>query len=211
MDAVSNASQELRNRGNLKNHPSYDHPLVFSPIRPKHKPALVKAIWASHKQLRGYIGWAKYARSWDVKTISRFADDHINDRPPNQHFLFFIGKEIVGMGSLVSCYTPYDCQIALWVTSGHQGKGIGKEIVNTLKHVAFEVWGFHRLYYEHDAYNQQSKKLPQKCGFRYSHSFDQKKDAEEESGFWFSWVMDKPEGLPDGILQGRPIEDFTSP
>jgi RimJ/RimL family protein N-acetyltransferase len=208
---VNNPSDYFRQQESFNNYPGFNHPLTFSPIRPYHKPALVKAIWRSHKNLLGFIGWAKYARSWNVKTISRFADDHIHDTPPNQHFLFFIGNEVVGMGSLVGSYTQYDCQIALWVVDTYQGKGIGQNIVYTLKDVAFKVWGFDRLFYEHDARNESSKKLPQKCGFTYSHSFDQSKEAEAESGFWFSWVLERPQGLPDGIIQGRPIEEFTHP
>jgi RimJ/RimL family protein N-acetyltransferase len=208
---VDNPNDYFRREESFNNYPGFDYPLTFCPIRPKHKPAMIKAVWKSHKELRGFIGWAKYARSWDVKMVSKFADDHINDRFPHQHFLFFIGDEMVGMGSLVSAYTPLDAQIALFVTSGYQGKGIGKQIVDTLEHVAFRVWGYSQLFYEVDAYNQNSKKLPQKCGFRYSHSFDRDKEAERESGYWFSWVKDRPEGLPDGIIQGRPIEDFTKP
>jgi len=208
---MDNPNEFFRNDEALSNYPGYDYPLRWTPIRPKHKPALIKAIWKSHKHLRGYIGWARYARSWDVKMVARFADDHINACLPDQHFLFFIGDEMVGMGSLVSAYTPFDAQIALFVTSGYQGQGIGKKIVDTLEDVAFRVWGFAQIFYEHDAYNQSSKKLPQRCGFRYSHSFDQEKEAEKDSGYWFSWVKDRPEGLADGILQGRPIKDFTIP
>lgn len=141
--------------------------------------------------------------------ISRFMDDHINDPLPNQHFLFVIGEEVVGMGSLIRAYTPHDAQIALWVTHGYQGKGIGKRIVETLKYVAFNVWGFEVLYYEHDALNEFSKRLPQSCGFTFSHSRDLEKTADQESGLWFSWYMNRPKGLPDAILQGRPMEDFT--
>lgn len=208
---VDNPNDYFRNEKAFANYPGFMHPLTWAPIGPKHKPALIKAIWKSHKDLRGFIGWAKYTRSWNVKMASRFADDHINAPPPSQHFLFFIGEDVVGMGSLVPAYTASDSQIALFVTTGYQGQGIGKKIVDTLEEVAFRVWGFSQLFYEHDAYNQYSKKLPAKCGFRYSHSFDQEKEAEQESGFWFSWVKDRPEGLPDGILQGRPIEDFINP
>ena len=208
---MSNASEEMRNKGNRNNFPGFDYPLEFSPMRPKHKPAMIKAVWSSHQHLRGYIGWAKYARSWDAKAISSFVDDHINDIPPNQHFVFLIGKEIVGVGSLVGAYTNHDSQIALWVTSGYQGKGIGKAIVQTLEYVAFNVWGFHTLYYEHDSTNESSKKLPQKCGFTYSHTRNIEKSAEQESGFWFSWKKQRPKGLPDAIIQGRPVEDFIVP
>ncbi len=156
------------------------------------------------------MGWAKYFRSWNISMISRFIDDHINDPLPNQHFIFIIGDEIVGMGSLVRAYTKQDCQIALWVAHGYQGKGIGKRIVDTLIYIAFNVWGFQVLYYEHDVLNDSSKKLPQKCGFTFSHSRELAKHAEKESGLWMSWYMKRPEGLPDGILQGRPMEDFTT-
>jgi len=208
---MSNASKDMRDKGNRKNFPGFDYPLEFCPMRPKHKPAMIKAVWSSHQQLRGYIGWAKYARSWDAKTISKFVDDHINTPPPNQHFVFLIGKEIVGVGSLVGAYTNQDSQIALWTRTGYQGKGIGKAIVQTLEYVAFNVWGFHTLYYEHDSTNESSKKLPQKCGFTLSHTRNIEKSAENESGYWFSWKKFRPEGLPDAIIQGRPVDDFTTP
>ena len=208
---VDNPNDYFRREGSSNNFPGFDHPLTFCPIRPKHKPAMIKAVWKSHQHLRGFIGWAKYARSWDIKAVSRFIDDHINDPLPNQHFVFFIGDEIVGMGSLIRCYTPLDAQIALWVTAGFEGRGIGKKIVDTLIHLAFRVWGYEILYYEHDANNASSKKLPQKCGFKFSHTKDLEKTAELESGFWISWYMNRPNGLPEAIIQGRPIEDFTTP
>lgn len=208
---MSNATEEMRKKGNKENYPGFDFPLEFCPIRPKHKPALIKAVWASHQQLRGYIGWAKYARSWNAKTISKFVDDHINAPLPSQHFVFLIGEEIVGVGSLVGAYTDHDSQIALWVRTGYQGRGIGKAIVQTLEYVAFNVWGFHTLYYEADYTNKSSNKLPKKCGFKFSHSRDIEKSAEKESGFWLSWKKHRPEGIPDAIIQGRPIDDFTTP
>ena len=208
---MNNASEEIRNKGNRNNFPGFEYPLEFCPMRPKHKGAMMRAVWSSHKQLRGYIGWAKYARNWNFQMISQFIDDHINTPPPDQHFVFFIGKEIVGVGSLVGAYTNHDAQIALWVTAKFQGKGVGKAIVQTLEYVAFNVWGFHTLYYEHDATNELSKKLPQKCGFVFSHTFDGQKLAHKESGFWFSWKKERPKYLPDAIIQGRSIEDFIHP
>jgi RimJ/RimL family protein N-acetyltransferase len=208
---MSNASKDMRDKGNRENFPGFDYPLEFSPIRPHHRHAMIKAIWCSHKQLRGWIGWAKYSRSWDTRTVNRFINDHINDPLPNQHFVYLIGGEVVGMGSLVGCYTPYDAQVALWIVPRFQGKGLGKAIVDTLEYVAFNVWGFETLYYEHDSQNEISKKLPRKCGFKLSHTRDIEKSAEKESGFWFSWKKDRPKGLPDAIIQGRPVEDFTTP
>jgi RimJ/RimL family protein N-acetyltransferase len=208
---VSNASDELRNKGNQNNFPSINHPLMFCPMQPKHKSAMIKALWSSHKQLRSFLGWAKYMRSWKNHDFSYFIDDHINDKLPNQHFIFTIGDEIVGMGSLVPCYTPKDSQISLWVVTGYQGKGIGKAIVDTITSVAFEVWGFKTLYYEHDSQNESSKKLPQKCDFTFSHTRDITKTADNESGFWYSRKKERPDYLPDAISQGRPIENYIVP
>ena len=171
---------------------------------------MIKAVWKSHKHLRGFVGWAKYSRSWDIKTVSKFVDDHINTPLPNQHFVFFIGSEIVGMGSLLLAYSYHEAQIALWTVDGFQGKGIGKKMVDTLEDLAFRVWGFKNLYYQHDASNESSKRLPQKCGFTFSHTFDTEKSAELESGFWISWVKPRPSHLPPAIIQGRPIEDYTT-
>jgi RimJ/RimL family protein N-acetyltransferase len=208
---MNNASENIRQKGNKNNFNGFDYPLEFSPMRPRHKSAVIKAVWASHEHLRGYIGWAKYARSWNAKTISNFVDDHINAAPPDQHFVFLIGNEVVGVGSLVGAYTAHDAQIALWTRAGYQGKGLGKAMVQTLEYVAFNVWGFRVLFYEHDATNESSKQLPQKCGFTYSHTRDIEKSAERESGLWYSWKKERPAGLPDAIIQGRPIEDFTTP
>lgn len=211
ISTMTNGSTELRLRGISDNYPGFNHPLTFCPIQTKHKPALMKAIWGSHKQLAGYINWAKYARSWNGTDMSKYIDSLINDPLPNQHFAFFIGNEVVGVGSLVECYTVVDCQISLWVNSKYQGMGIGKRIVHTLEDVAFRVHGFNILYYEHDSSNESSKRLPQKCGFQFSHSRDLAKTSSKETGLWFSWYKYRPVDMPDGILQGRDIDDFVNP
>ncbi len=211
MKYVSNGSEEMRDRSFKGNFPGFDYPLTFSPIQDKHKPAMIKALWSSHKELRGWIGWARYFRSWDLKAVNRFLDDHIHVLPPSQHFVFFINKEVVGMGSLIQSFSLQTAQVAVWTTAGYQGKGIGSAIVNTLEDIAWNTWGYTILFYEHDCRNETSKHLAQKCGFKFSHTKNVEKDAENESGFWYSWVKFRPKDLPPAIIQGRPIEDFTQP
>ena len=208
---MSNGSVEMRNAARRQNHPGFNYPLTFAPLQKKHTDLMMTAIWKSHTRLRNYIGWAKYVRRWSNNDFAEFVQDHVNDKAPNQHYIFMIGDEMVGLGSLVSAYNDHDIQIALWTTSGYEGKGIGKAIVDTLTYVAFHVWGYPVVYYEHDAQNSFSSRLPKKCGFTFSHSRDLEKLAERESGFWFSWKKERPKGLPDGIFQGRPIEDFIVP
>ena len=208
---MSNANEEMRDRANQGNFPGFNYPLIVCPIRPHHKPAMIKALWSSHKELRGWVGWARYFRSWDLKSVNKFLDDHINAPLPDQHFVFLINKEVVGMGSLIQSFSLHSAQVAVWTTAGYHGKGIGAAIVNTLEDIAWNTWGYLTLYYEHDSQNEPSKHLAQKCGFKFSHTKNVEKDAENESGFWFSWKKHRPEGLPPGIIQGRPLEDFTTP
>lgn len=208
---MTNASNELRQRGVSDNYPGFEHPLTFCPIRARDKPAIMKALWSSHKDLREYFHWAMAVRSWNSKDMSKFIDQLIYDPLPNQHFAFFIGEEVVGVGSLVDCYTYEDKQIALWTNSKYHGMGIGTRIVDTLTDIAFRVWGFRILYYEHDSANDSSKRLPQKCGFLFSHTLEKRKSAMKETGLWYSWYKYRPKDLPDGILQGKPIDHFTNP
>ena len=183
--------------------------LTFSPLGKEHRPLMIKAIWKSHMELRGFLNWGKRTRSWNIDDVNIFINSHLRDTFPRQHFVFMVGEEMVGFGSLLPSYTPMDAQVSLWITSGYQGLGIGTQVVKILISIAFDIYGFTRLFYNHDACNEKSKRLAKKSGFRFSHTFDSTKEADEESGFWFSWVLHRPEGLPDGIIQGRPIEDFT--
>jgi RimJ/RimL family protein N-acetyltransferase len=104
---------------------------------------------------------------------------------------------------------PGAVQIALWVAKGFEGKGIGTRIAATMEQYAFEVFGYSRLYYQHDALNESSKRLPQKLGYRFSHTFEEDITAEDETGFWMSWVKDRPIDLEPGLLQGAPMEQFN--
>lgn len=207
MEFTREAIEEERRRLSF-NHPGFEAPLTHRRIRQSDTLPLSRVIKRSHKHLQGYIGWAQYAGLWDFRQIARFVNEHVHDEFPREHFLFFIGNEIVGMGSLVPMPDPLATQIALWVAEGYHGHGIGPRIASTMEWYAFEVYGYSHLYYQHDASNEASKRLPQKLGFRFSHTFDDQIHALNETGFWFSWVKDRPEDLPPGILQGADIEQF---
>jgi len=107
--------------------------------------------------------------------------------------------------------SPYDAQVSLAVFYPHQGKGIGKRVVKTLEWYAFTVWGFHNLYYQHDASNLNSKKLADYCGFTFSHTFEQQIDAEQESGLWMSYKKKRDPSYPDGAFQGADLEYWGIP
>lgn len=185
----------------LGNWPGYNYPLACRVLREGDQRILYPVMKKSAPRLKGFIGWAKYAPSWDFKEVSRFVKDHLDHDFPRFHLVFSIGKQLVGFGSLAPMQSPYDIQVALWVASGHDGKGIGSWIVNILEWYAFHVFGYHNVYYQHDANNRASGKLPQKLGYEFSHSFEDEVTAMNESGIWYSWKKQRPEGLPPGVIE----------
>ena len=180
--------------------PGYEFPLACRPLKIEDAQHLFPVMKRSAKMLKGYIGWAKYAPSWDYKTVVSFVNDHINDEFPRFHLIFTIGREVVGFGSLAPMSNPRDVQVALWVGLGHQGRGIGSWIVNVLEFYAFNVFGYDHVFYNHDSSNRSSGKLPQKLGYKFEGTFDEEKHAEKETGLWFSWVKPRPKGLPLGVI-----------
>lgn len=180
----------------------YEFPLACRYIRKTDAKYLYPVMKKSAKHLKGYIGWAKYAPSWNFATVQKFVNDHVNDEFPRFHLIFTIGYQIVGFGSLAPVHhlQPRDVQVALWVADGHQGRGIGSWIVTVLEFYAFNVFGYDHIYYQHDASNTASSKLPIKLGYRFSHTFEQKVTASKETGLWISHVKDRPRNLPLGVI-----------
>ena len=163
---------------------------------------------ANAKHLKGYIGWAKYAPSWDFKEVQRFVNDHVNDEWPRFHLLFSIGYDVVGFGSLAPIGNPRDIQVALWVAKDFEGQGIGQWIVTQLEWYAFWVFGFDHVFYQHDANNRRSGKLPSLMGYKFSHTFDDEIGGTKESGFWYSWKKEKPLGIPKGLIDTGTLENW---
>jgi RimJ/RimL family protein N-acetyltransferase len=193
-------SEAENSDGFVENWFGYDYPLACRSLKEGDAQHLFPVMKRSAKMLKGYIGWAKYAPSWDFKTVASFVNDHLNDDLPRFHLIFTIGKQVVGFGSLAPMDNPRDVQVALWVGLGHQGRGIGQWIVTVLEWYAFHVFGYDRVYYQHDSSNRKSGKLPQLLGYRWSHHFETEVHAQKETGLWYSWMKEKPEGLPLGVI-----------
>lgn len=182
------------------NWPGYDYPLAFRFLNESDGVLLYPVMKRSGNALKGYIEWGSDVASWNMAELSKWVRDRANDDLPRCHFLFSIGKEVVGIGSLAPGGHPRDVQVALWVAKGHQGKGIGKWMVTILEFYAFVVFGYDTLYYNHDSSNRNSGKLPAAMGFEFSGTLDMKKSAQKETGLWYSWSKHRPFGLPPGVI-----------
>jgi RimJ/RimL family protein N-acetyltransferase len=159
--------------------------------------------------LSAFVEWGKYASGWNYKQVTRFVRDHVKSDFPRFHLIFTIGYEVVGFGSLAPMPFYRDIQVALWVAKDHQGRGIGDWIVNVLEWYAFHVFGYDHVYYQYDALNLKSGKIPKRRGYTFSHSYDDEKDGALASGFWFSYKLKRPDGLPPGAIDTGTLENWT--
>jgi len=198
----------MENNFAISNWPGYEYPLACRVLRETDAPILYPVMKRSAKELKGYIGWAKYAPSWNMDAVQKFVRDHVNDDFPRFHLIFTIGYEVVGFGSLAPMPSRRDIQVALWVAKGHQGRGIGLWIAQVLEWYAFYVFGYDHVYYQCDATNVKSKKIPNRLNYRYSHSFDDKISAMNESGLWMSFKKRRPNGLAPGAIDTGSLQNW---
>lgn len=202
--SLEETEHELRKR--KENWPTYNSPLEMR-LLTKSDAVLLTPIFKKHgTQIASYLGYFHNARHWNFRNAVKFVQDSLNAEFPSFTYLFHIDNEIVGMGSLA----PYgnsvtDVQIILAVFGKHQGKGIAKAIEESLMYISFRVWGFDSFWHLVDASNIASIKTAEANGLQLSHTWTDKIHAEKETGEWLAYFANRPEGLPDGVLQGAPI------
>lgn len=192
-----------------QNYPGFDSHLHFRPMKITDTAIMTPVLKSSAKSIRGYLGHFQHADLWDIRNAKNFVANCVNAEFPSAHYLFFIGNKLVGMGSLHQYGdSPLDVQIVLAVFGEkYQGRGIGTAIGQTLKKVAFEIWGFSSLWWVVDATNLPSIKTAQKVGLTVDHNWeDEVKHSESESGLWWAFKENRPEDLAPGVLQGASIE-----
>jgi RimJ/RimL family protein N-acetyltransferase len=194
----------------ISNWPGYSYPLAFRQLKSSDAFHLYPVMKRSAKSLKHHLGWAKYAPSWDFKTVQKFVDDHVHSELPRFHFIFTIGYEVVGFGSLAPMSHLRDIQVSLWVGIDHQGRGIGSWIVTVLEWYAFHVFGYDYCYYQHDSSNRKSGKLAKRLGYRFVSTFDEEKSGTLDSGFWYSHVKPRPPGLPPGAIDTGTLENWET-
>lgn len=197
---------EIELRKAKQNWPGYSAPLEMRPLA-KSDAVLLTPIFKKHgNQIRSYLGAFHNAQHWSFKDANRFVQDSLNAPFPSYTYLFHIQGVVVGMGSLAAyADSVTDVQIILAVFGQHQRKGIAKAIEKSLMYVAFNIWGFDSFWHLVDASNIASIKTAESNGLELSHTWTDKIHAEKETGEWIAYCAERPEGLPDGVLQGAPI------
>lgn len=144
-----------------KPHKNSKHILETKRLRPEHALALQMALKKGTEHISAYFQWADMAHTWSTKQTLFWIQAQLKDDLPNENFALFLGKDIVGMGSIKPHGHPRSVQMAYWTAKAYLHQGIGETIARTLERVAFIHRPYQYLYIDHDASNRASGSIPQ--------------------------------------------------
>jgi RimJ/RimL family protein N-acetyltransferase len=156
-------------------------------LRPEHALALQMALKKGSDHIAGYFSWAEKAHTWSTKQTLFWIRAQLSEGLPNENFVLFLGKEIVGMGSIKPHGHPRSVQMAYWTSKAYLNQGIGETIARTMEGLAFIHRPYQYLYIDHDSSDRASGSIPQKLGYAYAGHFDAEIRADKETGLWLSW------------------------
>lgn len=176
----------------FKPHRNTGEILEAKRLRPENARQLQKALSHGTEHIAGYFAWAENAKSWDTKKCLFWIQKIIREELPTEHYAFFLGEELVGIGSLRPHGDIRSVQMAYWVSKKYTKQGIGKSIAKTMENLAILYRPYQFIFIDHDSSNRSSGKIPQKLEYRFVGTFDSDIHAKCESGFWYSWVKENP-------------------
>lgn len=176
----------------LKPHRNTGEILEAKRLKPEHARQLQIALNHGTEHIAGYFAWAENAKNWDTKRCLFWIRQINREKLPSEHYAFFLGKELVGIGSLRPHGDIRSVQMAYWVSKKYIQQGIGKSIAKTMEDLAIKYRPYQYIFIDHDSSNRSSGKIPQNLGYKFVGTFDSDIHAKKESGLWYSWVKENP-------------------
>lgn len=175
---------------NFKAHRNTGEILEAKRLKPEHARQLQKALSYGTEHIAGYFAWAENAEQWDTKRCLFWIQKIVREELPNEDYAFFLGTELVGIGSLRPHGNIRSVQMAYWVSKKYSNQGIGTSIAKTIENLAILHRPYQFIFIDHDSSNRTSGKIPQKLGYKFVGTFDSEIHAKNETGFWYSWVKE---------------------
>ena len=176
----------------FKPHRNSKHIIEAKRLKPEYARDLQRALQTGTEHIAGYFSWAVGAESWDTKKALFWIQAQLREPLPSEHFAFYLGKELVGIGSLRPHGHYRSVQMAYWVSKKYKEQGIGKTIAKTMENLAIKHRPYQYIYIDHDSSNRSSGKIPQKLGYKFVGTFESEIHAKKESGLWYSHVKESP-------------------
>ena len=207
---------ELKFRsGENGNFPGYDYPAEFRPMKMTDAILLAPIMRREGRTIGTYLGGYSVPNQWNIKDTQKWVSSCVlSSEFPSFHYLFLCGpNNVIGIGSIMKFGDdPRVCQFVISVFGKHQGKGWGRAIAKTLQGIAFDVWGFEKIYWLNDITNRRSTKLAQSLGFALEESYsDNYRLGTSGTGLWFRWSMARPSDMFPGVLQGADMNYWMTP
>jgi RimJ/RimL family protein N-acetyltransferase len=172
--------------------------------------ALTKAMQKNQKHLEQFLPVFARGETRNVPSVQRWIRGMLDEQLPSQHFVFTWKGKLCGFASTLPIIgNPREIQLRYMVFDGFTGMGIGTRIARTLELYGFQVWGYHRIFIEMDSQNTASMRVAQKLGYQFNGTREYGLLGTKGSGFWFSYVKERPEDSGGGVLQKNPLEHFT--
>lgn len=140
-------------------------PWSFEDIDP-----MLAALEASRKELREFMVWAHApaSRATQFQVIQSFLSQYWSGREYVFAAVAEDGSLLGGLGLHPrTALNPRALEVGYWCHSGHAGKGITTQAVRLLVALAFDWFDCDRLQVSHDETNAGSRRVIEKCGFRY--------------------------------------------
>jgi RimJ/RimL family protein N-acetyltransferase len=159
-------------------------------LRPEHALQLQKALNKGTDHIAGYFAWGETASRWNTKQTLSWIFAQLKEEWPAEHFAFFLGKDLIGMGSLKPYGHVRKVQMVYWVSKGFLKQGIGECIAMTLEKMALIHRPYQFIYVNHDNSNKASGAIPKKLGYEFIETFTSGIHARKETGIWSSWMKE---------------------
>lgn len=123
--------------------------------------------YATDQRVTKFLSWKPYENIKDIETflieiISQYACRDV------YHWAIEVNNEIIGSISTISIDEKNcNCEIGYCIGYDYWNKGITSEALFTVMNFLFNEVGMHRITAKHDADNQASGKVMQKCNMTY--------------------------------------------
>jgi aminoglycoside 6'-N-acetyltransferase len=123
---------------------------------------------ADSARLREILAQPEVARWWDVEPADSIVRDLLEDSDEEVHFVVELDGDVIGA---IQYFEEQDAayhhaSIDLFLSTAHQGKGLGRDAIRTLARYLFDERGHHRLTIDPALANERAISAYRGVGFR---------------------------------------------
>jgi aminoglycoside 6'-N-acetyltransferase len=125
-------------------------------------------IRADRERLRDILAEPGVARWWGAPNADAAVDDWLEDDGESVGFAIEVDGVVAGSIQYAEEDEPEyrHAGVDLFLTEGHQGRGLGPDAIRTLARYLFDVRGHHRLTIDPAASNERAIRAYRRVGFR---------------------------------------------